>query len=413
VCRALAERVRAAPDATALLADGEACSYRELDQRARGVAAWLRVAGIGPGDRVAAMLPNGIDFAVCYYGTLLTGAAAVPLNHRGSAERALACAADCSASLLICPDAGTARAAAAAGIRVVDAGAGRLSDLPADPPPLGEPPVRSEADIATVLYGIAGDEPRGVEISHGNLAAASDAAARALGIAPGDGVLCGFPQFLATGQTCGILAVLGSGGCVVTAETLTPATIVTLVARHGVRIAAVLPGMVRALLDERGSADAAASLATLLCCGGAALDGRTVRKATARLECTIIEGYAPRESAGPVTVTDPAEAHCREPGSLGRAVPGASLRVTDERHREVPAGELGRVQLAGPMISPGYWCRPEETAEKSHDGWLDTGEVGWLDPAGSLFLAEGPGWTQLMPGQGLGRSIKRFFTRSV
>ncbi len=409
--RRLAEAVRAGPDATALLADGEACSYGDLDERARRFAGWLRAAGIAPGERVAAMLPNGMAWTVCYYGTLLAGGVAVPLNHRASTERTLACVADCTASLLVCSSAEIAGAAAAAGTRVVDASAAGLSALPCEAPAPSDPAMPSEADLAVILYGIADDVPRGVELSHGNLAAAADAAAQALGIAPGHGLLCGFPQFLAIGQTCGTLAALGSGAYLVTAEQLTPRTIVTLIGQHRVRIAGVLPGMLRSLLGEPGSAEAAAALATVLCCGGAALDARTARKAAAALDCAIVEGYGRPESAGVGTLTDPAGRHADEPGSLGRAVPGVSLRVADQRHREVPAGELGHVQLAGPMISPGYWARPEETAQSRPDGWLDTGEIGWLDPAGHLFLAEGPGWTQLMPGQGLGRSLRRLFGR--
>jgi long-chain acyl-CoA synthetase len=407
----LAEAVRAGPDTTALLADGETCSYGDLDRRARRFAGWLRAAGVAPGDRVAAMLPNGIAWTVCYYGTLLAGAVAVPLNHRASTERTLACVTDCTASLLVCPSAEVASAAAAAGTRVVDASAGGFSALLREAPGPSDPAMPSEADLAAVLYGVAADEPRGVELSHGNLAAAADAAAQALGMGAGQGLLCGFPQFLAVGQTWGTLAALGSGACVVTAEQLTPRAIVTLVADHRVRIAGVLPGMLRSLLGEPGRAEAAAALATVLCCGGAALDARTARKAASALDCSIVEGYGRQESAGVATLTDPAGPHVDEPGSLGRAVPGAKLRVTDERHREVPAGELGHVQLAGPMISPGYWTRPEETAQSRPGGWLDTGEVGWLDAAGHLFLAEGPGWTQLMPGQGLGRSLRRLFER--
>jgi long-chain acyl-CoA synthetase len=410
----LAERARADADATALMAESGALSYGELDERARRFAGWLEAAGVEPGDRVALMLPNGTGFGVCYYGTLLAGAVAVPLNHRASAERTAEKLRDCAPNLLLCERAEIAQACGAQGVWTAHVGSGpgavTLPELLGDAPAVTEQVARSESDIAVILYGIADDDgPRGVELSHGNLAFASDAAAEALGVAAGDGMLCGFPQFLAVGQTCAMLAVLGRGGYLVTAEQLTPGAILTLIARHGVALASVLPSMVRPLLGRpSGEVRAVSSLRTLLCCGGAPLDERTVRKATTTFGCSIVEGYGPQEAAGLATLSDP---DSYEPESLGSVVPGAKLRITDEQGRQVPTGEMGRVQLSGPMVSPGYWQRSDETEQSRWDGWLDTGDTGWLDSGGRLFLAEGPGWTRLMPGQGLGRKIKRFFGR--
>jgi long-chain acyl-CoA synthetase len=411
----LAERVRSDQAATALVSESEALTYGELDERARRFAGWLEAAGVEPGDRVAVMLPNGGGFAVCYYGTLLAGAIVVPLNHRASAERTGEKLRDCAPDLLLCERAEIARACGARGVRVVEVGAGTgavtLPELLTDAPAVTEQAARSEEDVAVVLYGLADDDgPRGVELTHGNLAFTSEAAAEAIGIKAGQGMLCGFPQFLALGQTCAMLAVLGRGGYLVTAEQFAPGAVLPLIARHSVAHVSILPSMVRPLLGRpSGEVQAVATLRTLLCCGGAPLDERTVRKATRTFGCSVIEGYGPQECAGLATLSDPG---CYEPESLGSAVPGAALRITDEQGRQVPTGELGRVQLSGPMVSPGYWCRPEETEQSRWDGWLDTGDTGWLDSTGRLFLAEGPGWTRLMPGQGLGRKLKGFFGRS-
>jgi long-chain acyl-CoA synthetase len=410
-----AERVRIDAAATALVDESETLSYGELDERARRFAGWLRSAGVEPGDRVAVMLPNGAGFAACYYGTLLAGAIVVPLNHRASAERTAEKLRDCGPNLLLCERVEIARACGARGVRVVQLGAASgampLPELLTGAAAVTEQAARSEEDVAVVLYGLADDDgPRGVKLTYGNLAFASDAAAEAIGIAAGQGMLCGFPQFLAVGQTCAMLAVLGRGGYLVTAEQLAPGSVLTMVARHAVAHVSILPSMVRPLLGcPSGEVQAVQTLRTLLCCGGAPLDERTVRKAAKTFGCSVIEGYGPQECAGLATLSDP---DSYEPESLGSAVPGTALRTTDEQGRQVPAGELGRVQLSGPMVSPGYWCRPEETEQSRWDGWLDTGDTGWLDSAGRLFLAEGPGWTRLMPGQGLGRKLKGFFGRS-
>ena len=120
--------------------------------------------------------------------------------------------------------------------------------------------------------------------------------------------------------------------------------------------------------------------------GAAALPADVLARTRDVLGLDVWEGYGLTEAAP--TVTSTAMGERPVPGSVGRPLPGIELDLVDEEGRSVPTGELGEVTVRGPNVFAGYWRRPGDTAAVLRDGWLATGDVGYLDHHGDLHLVE-------------------------
>jgi long-chain acyl-CoA synthetase len=345
------------PERTALLFEGEQISYRELDRRAAVAATALRAQGIEADDRVAIKLPNTPDYVATYFGVLRLGAIAVPLN-----------------VLLAQPEI-DARLEAATPRAFVE------HQLPSDGEACVEIAERDEDDPAALLFtsGTTGG-PRGAILTHAGIRTAARFGADALGFTPND-VLLGvapFPHVL--GQQVIVCAFLVGAGVSVMQRFEPEPALETMTSTRTTVVFGV-PTMCIALCEAARSAEALPPL-RIAHIGGAAVPVDVARRFEETFGAAIHEGYGLTEMSGLATTF--ALERRRKAGSVGQPSPGTEMRIANADERGV-----GEVQFRGPSVIHGYWNEPEATATAiDGDGWLSTGDLGYLDEDGDLFLVD-------------------------
>lgn len=349
----------------ALHLDGEQVSFGELGRRARVAAARLRELGIETGDRVALRLPNGPAFVAAWLGTLQLGAIVVPLNpllaQREVDER----------------------------LRVSDA---RLlidasDELEGDDSPEIRPVERGDADPAVILFtsGTSG-RAKGAVLTHGGIRAAAESAAGALALTPDDVVLGAAPFSHVLGQSTGLVGTLSAGASIAVVERFEAEPTLRFMTDTATTILLGVPTMCIALCE---AARAAGELPPVRIAhvGGAPVPLEVARDFEETFGGEVYEGYGLTEMSGIATTYVAGQP--RKPGSVGMPLAGTEIRIVGLDGAVLPANEPGEVQFRGPSVVPGYWEDEDATAAAlSEDGWLSTGDIGYVDADGYLFLVD-------------------------
>jgi long-chain acyl-CoA synthetase len=363
-------------------------SYDQFAEAAGRVAAGLEARGVVAGDRVGLVLPNVLSFPVLIYGTLIAGAAVVPLNPLLTAHEIRYHLHDSGARLVVTVSSVPAAAEAA--------GAAGLDTVVVDPVHPGalmatratvDPVARADADRAAILYtsGTSGP-PKGAELTHGNLSSNARTAVRSLlELTPEDVVLGCLPLFHAFGLTCGLnVAVLSGAG-----TTLLPrfdgAAALSLVERDRVTLVNGVPTMFSRMLHAPGAGSVDVGSLQFGVTGGGAMPVDVLRGFEKAFGCAVLEGYGLTETSPVVAFNRPT---AREVGSIGTPIAGVDVRLVDDEGKDVPDGEVGEIAVRGPNVMKGYWGRPEETAEAIPDGWFRTGDLAREDRDGHLFVVD-------------------------
>jgi long-chain acyl-CoA synthetase len=379
------------PDRVAIRLGDRSLRYAELAAASAAVAGLLRSRGVAPGDGVGLMLPNLPQFPALYYGILRAGAVVVPMNPLLKAREVAYHLGDSGARVLFAwSGAGSepADGAARAGAELVAVDPATFSDVLATAAPVPEVVERRPEDTAVILYtsGTTG-QPKGAELTHGNLAQNAEVVLRDLiDLTPDDVLFGGLPLFHSFGQTCTMNAAVAAGACVTLLPRFTPAEALATVAAHRVTVFCGVPTMYGALLGvpERERYD----LSTLRVCisGGAALPVDVLRRFEEAFGCMVLEGYGLSESSPVASFNHPGRE--RKPGSIGTPIAGVEMRVVDSAGSDVPPGEVGEIAIRGHNVMKGYWRRPEATAEAIPDGWLRTGDMARVDGDGYFFIVD-------------------------
>lgn len=374
---------------TALKLDDVELSYRALDAASARVAALLRRRGVGPGDRVAVMLPNVPEFAVVYYGILRAGAVVVPVNVLLKEREVAFYLSDSGAKLLF---------AWHALAEVVEAGAcgagtdclfvtpGEFEWLLGSVRPERELCERDPADTAVILYtsGTTGS-PKGAELTHANLTRNADAVRGLHSMVEDDVALGALPLFHSFGQTCTLNATIGAGGCLSLLERFDAGKALQVVKRDRVTVLQGVPAMYAALLGHpaRDSHD----LSTLRVCvsGGAPMPAEVMRGFEAAFGREVVEGYGLSETSPVASSNHFGRGH--KPGSIGAPIAGVEMKIVGDGH-DLPTGEVGEIVIRGHNVMKGYWNRPDATAEVLRDGWLRTGDLGRVDDDGYFYVVD-------------------------
>jgi long-chain acyl-CoA synthetase len=376
------------PDAPALQVGELALSYRTLDRRAAGCAARLRSFGVAANDRVMFVLPNSVEWVVLYQGTLQAGAVPVPINPMLAAAELAAIIADCEPRVVF------ARAAMAAQLRqgigqiasVVDIDAEPFTSDEADPQPL---PRAGSDDIALILYSSGSTGlPKGIELSHANIFWNAQAFAfDLLRLTPDDRGLTGLPLSHVFGHTCLYTAFLFAGASITLVERFDAAAILATIHSQRITVFMGVPTMYWTLLREEIPASCDLSSWRACVSGGQALPEEVHRKFEAKFGVAISEGYGMTEASPSVTGCRLRGAS-RKSGSAGQPYLGVELRIVDDEGRDVPRGERGEILVAGPGVARGYFRQPELTAQTFRNGWLHSGDIGYVDRDGFLFVVD-------------------------
>ncbi|MFI6438039.1 long-chain fatty acid--CoA ligase [Streptomyces sp. NPDC050759] len=379
------------PDKAAIRLDDQVTDYRSLDEHSARAASWLTAQGVGPGDRVAILLPNIAQFAVLYYGILRSGAVAVPMNPLMKAGEIGYNIEDCGARALLTWGPSMAEANAAAGqlgISCTDVTApGFIAALAAAEPIPGVVD-RSSDDAAVILYtsGTTG-RPKGAVLTHDNLRGNTETVSRLLALTGSDTVFGGLPFFHVFGQTCGLNAAVLVGACVTLLPRFDAAATLSILVRDDVTVFEGVPTMFLALLAAAEAADGAAvGNIRLSVTGGSAMPVEVLHRFEAAFGCPVAEGYGLSETSPVVTfgLID----GIRKPGSIGTPIDGVEVRLIDEQGKEVTQGQVGELVVRGPNVTPGYWNSPEANVAAFVDGWFRTGDLARCDDEGYYFIVD-------------------------
>jgi len=260
-----------------------------------------------------------------------------------------------------------------------------LDDLPeADPAPMVE---RSDDDLAALMYtGGTTGRAKGVMLTHANLWHAGKAgqdAGHIPGITRGLGTL---PLSHAYGLLVTVVGLHSPEPNVsVLMRWFDPETFLTLVQEHDIQIAAVVPSMLQLLLAQRLEDYDLSSLRWLVS-GAAPLPREVIEEVARRLpHVELREGYGLTESSAIVSSNPPGRVRL---GSVGLPVPGVEVRIVGEDGEALPAGDVGEICTRSPTVMQGYWRDAALTAETVRDGWLRTGDLGYVDEDGYLYVVD-------------------------
>jgi len=375
------------PDHEALVTRYQRLTYAELDRQANRAAGALRAMGIGPGDRVAACLPNEADVVIAFHGAMRLGAIWVGINRVLAPPEKRYLLDDSGATLLLVdigdepvPGGGPQTLDVAEWREAVAAAADRPAGVDVDP--------HAPAAIA-YTSGTTG-RPKGAVHSQWNLLLPGAAMVADRGYGPdlrkGD---C-LPLTILNMLVLTTLLVAQAGGCSIVMDRTDPEGVAEWIRQESVTTWNGPPALLHGLAGK--DAVAPADLASLdeVWNGGADCPDAVRDRFEAKFDRLVLSTYGLTEAPAVVAI-DPRGGPQRA-GSSGRPLDHLAIRIADERGRSLPAGETGEI-CVGPgddryRLMLGYWGRPEDTAAALAGGQLHTGDVGFLDKDGELHVRD-------------------------
>jgi acyl-CoA synthetase (AMP-forming)/AMP-acid ligase II len=386
--------------ATALIEDGVAISFAEIDAMASRVAQRLLAEGVARQERVAYLSKNGAFYFYLVFGAAKMGAALAPINFRLAAAEIGYIVGDSGASLLfVGPEfAETAEKALASLERkpkLVALGFERpgftrfeawLGDAEALDPLA---PLAPDDDVIQLYTSGTTGLPKGVQLTHRNYLTVFGLAQGAPGLAydVGDVTLGAMPFFHVAGVNIALVA-MASGAATAILRDFSPAATLDMIARARVNHAFLAPAMILMLMNAAEMATADLTSMKTLAYGASPISEDLLVRAKARFACAFVQFYGMTETTGAGTLLGP-EAHAPELGKLrscGKAWTGLDLRIVDAGGREVEPGAVGEVTIRAPIVMKGYWNKPEATAAAMRDGWMRTGDAAYRDAEGYVFI---------------------------
>lgn len=385
----LALNARLRPLATALLAPGfRAISHAQLFAAAQRARSWLASRGVAPGARIAVLMPAGMELAISCLA-VACGAVCIPL-HSGLAEPellALLGDARVDAVLGLPGDALPVRLAQALGRVALAVDLRQWLDGPSESAPDVDAPWPEAADTAVVLWtsGTTG-KPKRVPLRQGQLVHSAHQIAQHLDLSPEDRALCVMPAYHSHGLIGGLLAPLAAGSSVVCAPAFDASEFLRWVRDFRPTWYTASPTIHHAAVEQltRDRAALPAHAFRLIRSASSTLPAELLRRMEDAWGVPVIQSYGMTETATQLA-SNPLPPGVRKAESVGRPV-GADLRVIDDQGQALPAGQTGAVIARGPAVFAGYEDAPEADAEAFLGGWFLTGDLGWFDEDGYLFL---------------------------
>jgi acyl-CoA synthetase (AMP-forming)/AMP-acid ligase II len=374
---------------------GPMVTYESLRRQVSGLADQLHAMGIGRGDRVAIVLPNGIETIVSFLA-VASVATAAPLNPAYKGSEFKFYIEDTGAKALITSDqvGEAARDVTSEGViqlRVAVDSTGEMSLSPA-PGPDGETAIQRSGpeDVALVLHTSGTtSRPKRVPLAHGNLTVSARNIIETYSLTARDVSLCVMPLFHIHGIVASTLSTLLSGGTVVVPPRFNALGFWPLVREHGVTWFSAVPSMFHVLLGRAGrgrgeAAKASAESLRFIRSCSAALQASTMREMEEQFGAPLLEAYGMTEAAHQMA-SNPLPPAERFPGAVGFGT-GVRIGIMDESGKLLEPQARGEVVIQGPNVINGYEDNPEANASSFTDGWFRTGDQGYLDESECLFL---------------------------
>jgi O-succinylbenzoic acid--CoA ligase len=395
----LVQRAATSPNKLALQDSQSRWTFADLECHSASIARRLRTLGVQPGDHVAILFRNSLEFAVLVHATPRIEAVLVPLNIRLVAAELTWQVANVGARLLIHDSHYAPLARSIQGLMP------ELSLVLLQP--LSSPDQRSaagatdtlaclndvaEADtalqdqidtsaVATIIHtsGTTG-RAKGAMLSYGNHWWSAIGSALNLGTHNDDRWLAALPLFHVGGLAILMRSVI-YGAPAVIHESFDPVAVNRAIDEDGITIVSAVSTMLQRMLEARGSEPYPSTLRCVLLGGGPA--PQALLEECARRSIPVVQTYGLTEAASQVATLAPEDAQ-RKLGSAGKPLLPTMVRIDQDGKQAT--GEVGEILVCGPTVMAGYINRPDATEHTLRDGWLHTGDLGYLDDEGYLYL---------------------------
>ncbi len=383
----LGQRALLSPERLALTFGTERWTFAELDRRVQATARALSGLDINPGNRIAVLMRNTPRFVELAHALPRTGAILVPLNTRLTTRELHWQLQDVGAAALLYDQ---RHREVARELTDTVPGLRTASDIEAVPQadPDGPDAIPQPIDISalhTIIYtsGTSG-QPKGTMLSHGNHFWSAVGSALNLGLHENDRWLACLPLFHIGGLAILLRSVI-YGIPVVLQDEFDPVAANRAIDNEGITVVSVVANMLQRIVDARGNRPMPPTLRCLLLGGGPA--PRPLLEECASRKLPVVQTYGLTEAASQVTTLTPEDALPRL-GSAGRPLFPTEVRIVAYGDTPLPSGEAGQIVVRGPTVTPGYFNRPQETERLLENGWLHTGDIGYLDQEGCLHVLD-------------------------
>ncbi|MDG2029116.1 MAG: long-chain fatty acid--CoA ligase [Acidimicrobiales bacterium] len=394
----LAHHAVRTPDKAMVVFDGETTTYVQMAERSRTLAGGLRARGVETGDVVAILSYNCPEFLETLFAVNALGAIAMPINWRLAAAEVRYILQHSEARAIVCDEQMLAVGAEASNdvddiLRACVVEPGRpgwesVSELRAAAPPVA-PVAASGDDVHRLMYtsGTTG-RPKGVMITHGNLAWKNLAHIIEFGFTDNDlGLACG-PLYHVGALDLTTTTLIAAGGTVIIHPTFDAAAVVDELEQSRVTTVWLAPAMVNAIMALPEIEHRDLSSVRVIINGGEKMPIPLIERIQRTFPSAwFADAYGLTESVSGDTFLDHASIISKL-GSVGRPCLHLELEIWDEQGQIVAPGERGEIVLRGPKLFKGYWRDPEATEAAFAGGWFHTGDIGLRDDDGYLFIVD-------------------------
>lgn len=392
------------PDRVCIMTSDREWTYREINGAINALAHGLQGLGIKPGDKVALLAPNSPEFIVSFFAVLAINAVLVPVNvkYKEQEIRYVLEHSD-AAALIVDGDYGRAVAAVRADLpgleRIVRIDRAGSSDSDREGAHDYQALIRessSEAcpsrvhpeDEALFFYtsGTTG-RPKAAVCTHGNCLAAMDGWIAALGITEQSRSLMVTP-FFHNAFNAFVATLFRAGGSTVIIESFQMKTLLGEISRTQPTLLFATPSIYISMLSAPQIAGARLGSLSTIVYGAAPMPVEVIKSLRPVFpNALLFNAYAQSETCPAISYLRP-EYALTKAGSVGQEVPGVEIAIFDDANQPLPAKGLGEICVRGPHVMKGYYRQPDATRAKLIDGWLHTGDLGYLDEDGFLYLVD-------------------------
>ncbi|HEX2885302.1 long-chain-fatty-acid--CoA ligase [Vineibacter terrae] len=403
--RALHRAVQVNGNGAATIAGARVQSWHAFTDRVARLAGALRARGAGRGARVAMLARNSDRYLEYYYATFWAGGIAVPINTRWAVPEMVFALEDSGAEILVVdhhfkhlvPEIAQAaprlRTIAFCGDGPGPAGALAWEEMAAH----GDPIDDADGDwdeVAGIFYtGGTTGRSKGVMLSHGNLFTNSMAEAIWLNLRQRSSYLHAAPSFHLADAAAGF-ATTAVAGCHLFVDAFDPSAVLDVIRARGATHLLLVPTMIQMLLEHPAFvADDMRSVETIFYGGSPMSEALLARAIRAFPNAALVQAYGMTETTAIATVLEPGYHTLAGPlagrlSSVGRAASHVEVKVVDGRGAEHPPGGVGEIVVRGPNVMKGYWNLPDLTAATVRNGWMHTGDAGYMDADGFLHVVD-------------------------
>jgi acyl-CoA synthetase (AMP-forming)/AMP-acid ligase II len=374
---------------------------QSADRVAR-LAGALRSIGVGPGDRVGIMALNSDRYHEFLLAAPWADAVVNPINIRWSPAEVAYSLADCDTRALLVDDAFAAtvpelrdrvpqlRTVIFCGDGPAPAGTLDYETLIAGHGPIAD--VRRGGDDLYGVFYTAGTtgKPRGVMLSHTAMLVSAMGSLTGVDMLTRGGRLLHAAPMFHLADICAWTMGMLTGSTHVIVPAFTPAGVAAAISEHKVTDTLLVPTMIQMLLDSPDAAGADLTSVRRVVYGASPISPTVLERARKRMESAgFVQAYGMTELAPVATLLSPSDHD--DPAlarAAGRAAAHVEVRIVDAEDTPVPTGQVGEVVVRGDNVMTGYWNKPEETAVALRGGWMHTGDGGYMDGRGYVFIVD-------------------------